>query len=322
MTDTDDRDHGGDDVDDASQADDAPSRSDDRSQDLSDDDVVVHDSPPEWVVLPSPHVVATVATGAVPDIALDALRSVIVPVLGASGRIVDWELTFTGPITTSSAATYWQWRRSWESRWALGPVANLDELRVRARADRRDDALAVLLGELVGSAEQPTAIPAARGDASVAALAALLDRLARTAERGVAVVDEMRPGGRALRTWVPPTGEFMLAASTTSALWLDPVEGLVLVGAHVPHGRCAGIVGYDALGREVRLTCRSGDVVSVAPLDARPLAWLAPTSLRWSVVDVPLVDVWAGTLGNLASAFEAAARAGVPLRVTADVPIV
>ena len=281
--------------------------------------------PPEWVVLPPPEVVATVATGAVPEIALDALRSVIVPVIGASGRIVDWELTFTGPVVTSTVATYWRWRRHWESRWAVGDVATLQALRDRVGAlDEPTDGLVSLLDALAVAPDEPVAVDPRFGEEVLPALSALRAALDGLPERGGGIVDAMaRPRvAGPMRTWVVPASETMVAATTTSSLWIDPNDGLVLVGTVVPGGRCAGIVSYDAVGREVVLRTREGEEVRVGAMDARPLAWLAPTCLRWSVVDLPVVEVFERTFSGLPAAFDAASTAGAPVRLTADVPIV
>lgn len=286
------------------------------------------DGSSDWVVLPPAEVLAVVDVAAVPEIPFAALRGSLVPVRDDAGRLVDWTLIASALDDPEAMATYWQWRRRWRTSWPVGSTANLVAL-VRIAGEIGHGLgphLGALLAALATVEADEVAWPLDDADALLLELDALRLALIDTIEAGpgAGLVDETPGPGRVAglaRTWVPDDVELVLAATGSTAVVVRPWEGLVVLHGG-PHYRAfPGVVHADLVHDPAVVTNDLGEQLELSSDEARPLAWLAPRSLRWHVRTTPLVTVWTSLFVGLPEAVHAAAASGAELRFTTELSV-
>ncbi len=283
-----------------------------------------------WSIFPTSEVLATVATAPVPDIPLADLREALVPQFDDDGHLVDWFITMPPAPGGDTLARYWAWRRNWATFWPVGALGNLANLLDRFGAGSLPLAptLVRVLRQLTSSDDDVT-VGRADADALLVELGALRRSLAAATDTGVGIIDDM-PGKRRTigiaRAFAPPSGDIVLAATETLSVHLRPDDGMVVCqqragasGATLDFVRLRSV---DMRSTPVVMVDADGAQRTVAPFDARPLAWLLPRSLVWHVESIPLIDVWDMLLGRLPIAIGAAAEAHRPLRFTIQSPVV
>jgi len=276
-----------------------------------------------WAVLPPAEVVATVELAPPPEIPLASLRREIVPHHDEGGRLLDWSLV-PSAIDIGTIEAFRTWRTTWRRTWPLGPISNVASL--RRVAERLGCDVGAGLRDVI---ERST--HASGGDVEVdpARATGLVDDLERVrgalaAQRPAAggafgIVDETPSRSRShglVRAWANEPVEVVLAASPVTALLTRGDDGLVLLHDGPRFGSFPRVADVDLLGDHVVVTGDGGRRLELAPEAARPLAWLAPRSVRWRVRDVPLVAVWATLLTGLPDAVRVAAAHGATVRLT------
>jgi hypothetical protein len=146
----------------------------------------------------------------------------------------------------------------------------------------------------------------------------LRDALAKTDVTGLAMVDDT-PGTRTprtLRRWATNLDEVVLAANAQAAVVLRHDGGLVVVADGDSPSEFAGIVHVDLTGEDVLVVNDAGGQLHLPPAQARPLAWLAPSSLRWNLSAIPVIEVWAPLFDGLSRAVDAALGNGQLVSLT------
>ena len=196
------------------------------------------DHPDAWVVLPPAEILATVDIAAVPQIPFASLRSVLLPVRDADGRLVDWHLSATAMDEPETMAEFWSWRRRWRSSWPIGPVSNVAALLRTAEemGHRLGEELHHLLLRLVDAEADDVVFDSDEVaiDELLAQIEALRLALIDTIEAGpgAGIVDDTPSASRQpglSRAWVPDDTEHVLAATATTAVVVRPGDGLVLL---------------------------------------------------------------------------------------------
>ena len=99
----------------------------------------------------------------------------------------------------------------------------------------------------------------------------------------------------------------LLAADRSTAVVVDPTDGLLVIDRATGDRRIADVVETDLRGEVVVVTNRLGDTIELEAAAARPLAWIVPTSLRWKVRPIPEVVVWSAVFSRLPDALSVAA---------------
>lgn len=287
-------------------------------------------SHPTWSIFPTSEVLATVATAPVPDIPLADLREALVPQFDDAGRLVDWFITMPPVPGGDTLARYWAWRRNWATFWPVGSLGNLGNLLDRFSSGSLPLAptLVRVLRQLTSS-DDDIVVGRAETDALLVELVALRRALGAATETGLAIIDDM-PGKRRTigiaRAFAPSTADVVLAATDSLSVHLRPGEGMVVrqqqADAIGPTPDFVRLHSVDMRRSPVVVVNEDGARRTVAPFDARPLAWLLPRSLAWHIEPIPLIDVWDLLLGRLPIAIAAAAEAHRPVRFTTLSPIV
>jgi len=273
------------------------------------------------VYLPSAEILAIVAVEEVPDVAPPSLRGLVVA-LSDNGRNVDWKLSTEASLQAGVIREYWSWRRRWTMSWSIAPTSNL--LALIDIAGRSGHVLGpdlqAILDRMCTAEYEDVAFDPAAFDDLIPQLDALRDVLVNSADVavGLELIDDTpgRPPGRTLRRLVTNAPESVLAASADTAVMLRRDEGLVVVHGDDLASEVGGITHVDLTGDEVVVVNHAGQRTHLAPSQARPLAWLAPNSLRWNVRQIPVVDVWAPLFDGLPHAVEAALWSGNSVNLT------
>ena len=273
-----------------------------------------------WAVFPPPSLIARVIVGPVPDIPLASLAAFIEPVVDDEGRVVDWVFRRDGSYDAVDLKTYAEWRGSWERAWDLGPATNLQSLQ-RVVTDMDDvPRVAALLAGLVAQPEAERIEPSTVTDL-ITQLEAVRAAIAGEGREGTAIVDQT-PRRQSVvgfsRTWTTPAEPELLAANTTTAVLIDPTDGLVVVERSTGARRIAGVIETDLRGEVVVVTNRWGETVELEAAAARPLAWIVPAALRWKVRPIPEVVVWTGLFALLPDALRVAAATDAVISFTVD----
>ncbi len=279
-------------------------------------------------MLPPAEVLAVVDLAAVPEIPFAALRGSLLAIRDDAGRIVDWHLVASALADPEAMATYWQWRRRWRTSWPIGSVANIVAL-VRIAAEIGHGLgrhLGGLLDALTTVEGEDVAVPLDDTDALLVELDALRLALIDTVEAGpgAGLVDETPGPGRVAglaRTWVPDDIELVLAATGSTAVVVRPWEGLVVLHGGPHYRSFPGVVHVDLVHDPAVITNDLGEHLELTSDEARPLAWLAPRSVRWHVRTTPLVTVWTSLFVGLPDAVHAACSVGSDLRFTTEMPL-
>jgi hypothetical protein len=269
--------------------------------------------------LPSAEVLAVVPIDQVPEVAPPPLRGLIVG-LSDNGRIVDWKLSTSASLQPGVINEYWAWRRQWTATWPMGPTSNLLALIEMARRVGHAigaDLLSVLDRMCTADYEDVSFDPAELGDL-VPQLQDLQDALTRVevGAQGLVMIDDT-PGRqpRPLRRWVTNVHEIVLAANSQAGVILRHDDGIVVVHGEEMSAEFGRVVHVDLTGDEVVVVNATGDRLQLAPSHARPLAWLAPNSLRWNIREIPLVEVWTPLFDGLPPAVATALRDGQLVRL-------
>lgn len=279
-------------------------------------------------MLPPAEVLAVVDVAAVPEIPFAALRGSLVAVRDDDGRLVDWQLIASALADPEAMATYWQWRRRWRTSWPIGSVANVVAL-VRIAAEIGHGLgphLGGLLAALATVEDDEVCWPLDEADALLGELDALRLALIDTVEAGpgAGLVDETPGPGRVAglaRTWVPDDIELVLAATGSTAVVVRPWDGLVVLHGGPHYRSFPGVVHADLVHDPAVVTNDLGERLELSADEARPLAWMAPRSLRWHVRTTPLVTVWTTLFVGLPDAVQAARSVGSDLRFTTEMPL-
>jgi hypothetical protein len=276
-------------------------------------------------LLPPPEVQAVVTVGPVPSTPTASLREAVEPLLDR-GRIVGWKLTHSTALRTGRVAEFLAWRRAWATSWSMGPVANVHALLDTAALIGLDvgEDLRSALGHmcLAERGEEEFAVTGA--DLLDTQVEALVEALTTTSAHahGVAIIDDTvvsRSASRVLRTWVAPRSQVLLTATTVTSVVLDPQDGLVILYGDPRTVALRRVVQVDLTGAQALITNQSGQQLEMPSDHARPIAWLAPNSVRWHLGEIPLVEVWRSLFEGLPHAVSTARRAGTSVRFTTDV---
>jgi len=272
-----------------------------------------------WVVFPPPPLVARVIVGPVPDMPPAGLADFIKPVADDEGRVVDWLFNRDGSDAADLKA-YSEWRRSWERAWELGPLTNLRTLQRIVTGMEDVPRVVALLASLVARPEAARIEPSDVADL-LTQLEAVRAAIAGEGRVGTAIVDQTRRRRSTVgfsRTWTTPDEPELIAANTTTAIFLDPTDGLVVVEQATGLRRITDVVETDLRGEVVVVTNRSGQTIELEAAAARPLAWIVPASLRWMVRPIPEVVVWSGLFARLPDALRVAAATHEVISFTID----
>ena len=274
------------------------------------------------VYLPSAEILAVVAVEEVPESAPPSLRGLVVA-LSNDGRTVDWKLSAAASLQSGVITEFWSWRRRWTATWSMGPTSNvlglIDIARRCGHALGPD--LQSILDRMCTADYEDVAFDPADFVALIPQLGELRDALTTTnvAAVGLAMIDDT-PGqqspARTLRRWVTNVHELVLAANAEAGVILRHDDGLVVVHGEDMSSEFGGIVHVDLTGDEAVLVNDAGQRMHLAPSEARPLAWLAPNSLRWNVREIRVVDVWTPLFDGLPRAVDAALWSGNIVNLT------
>ena len=180
--------------------------------------------------------------------------------------------------------------------------------------------MVALLAALVARPEAERIEPSDVADL-LTQLDAVRAAIAGEGREGTAIVDQT-PRRRSTvgfsRTWTTPAEPELLAANTTTAVLVDPTDGLVVVEQATKLRRITDVVETDLRGEVVVVTNRSGETIELEAAAARPLAWIVPASLRWKVRPIPEVVVWSGLFARLPDALRVAAATDEVISFTID----
>ena len=280
------------------------------------------ETPHHGIYLPSAEILAVVAVDDVPEDAPPSLQGLIVAHRD-NGQTLDWKLSATAALQAGVVNEFWSWRRRWTASWSMGPTSNvlaLIDVARRCQFTLGSDLLSILDRMCTADYEDIVFDPA-ESEQLIPQLAELRRVLMTTdvAAIGVAMVDDTRRHNsheQLLRRWVTNVHEVVLAANAQTGVLLRHEDGLVVVYGKEMASEFGGIVHVDLTGDEVVMVNEAGERMHLAPSEARPLAWLAPTSLRWNVREIPLVDVWTPLFDGLPRAVEAALSRGNVVNLT------
>lgn len=218
-----------------------------------------------------------------------------------------------------------EWRSTWERTWAIDPLPHLRRLVAIARADALDPPVPVVerIAHTLGRTSDDATVGVDRLDDLAAELASLRSYVVARDATGIGIVDRT-PGAERnglAAAWPECVRRTTVAADHEVQIVTDPSNELrlrVLAGAEA--GREIDVedveFGHDVVvvtGRRGRLT--------LAPTQARPLAWIVPGSTAWRVRAIPEVLAWARTFAGLEECIADAAVRAQPVRVTARRPI-
>lgn len=279
--------------------------------------------PNSWVRLPPPDVLAVVVTAPVPDIPPSALRDVLEPAV-VDRHVTGWALADIAGGRPEVFAEYWAWRRTWSSTWSMGPADHLRALLDTVARLHLDlgATLPPTIRSMCRAEHDEEALPAIGAEAQASIIADLADLrtiLASVANSGGAIIDDMglpSRGASVLRTWPDVDEEVILAANDVTSVVIEPGAALsVIHGEPVAHA-FRDLLAADLTGERVLLVDATGDTLGLTPSQSRPLAWLAPGSLRWHVERIALVEVWRPLFDGLPAAIAAARSAGTGVRFT------
>jgi hypothetical protein len=279
-----------------------------------------------WVHLPPTELLAAVQLQPTPDIPLASIRELIRPLHDEHGELIDWLLVASGFEHTDAVADYWRWRNSWRRHWPIGPISNVESLRdaIDEIEHDLDRALDRLLTSVVVAAGRPTVVDADEAPELLAELATVRLALSVDERLGHGIVDDMPVASRAeglARTWSVPSlerGETILAGTPSSAVVLRPGTGLAVLHGGPPFDVFEGVTAVDLRGETAIALNDRGASLRLDLLDARPLAWLVPRSLRWHVRAIPIVAVWALVFDGLGAALRACELAGEPMVISGE----
>ncbi|HWM18471.1 MAG TPA: hypothetical protein VNO51_02205 [Ilumatobacteraceae bacterium] len=272
-------------------------------------DEIIEDVAGDVVVFPSPPLLATVIVDLVPDIALASLADFVDPVTDDAGRVVDWEFGRTQGYDAADLKAFRVWRDTWERTWDLGPLSNLVALQRIVSGVADVPRVAALLEALVAQPETVRIESSAASDVP-AQLDALRAAIVALGREGTAIVDQT-PRRRATvgfsRTWGTPAVPELIAADRATVIVIDPADGLVVVERATGARRITDVVEADLRGEVVIVTNDRGETIELEAAAARPLAWLVPASVRWTVRPIPEVVVWSALFVRLPDALSVAA---------------
>ena len=277
--------------------------------------------------VPSAEVLAVVPFDRVPETVPASLGDTVVAVY-ENDRTVDWKLSAESALRPGVVAEFWSWRRAWTESWTMGPTTNVSALidvarRIGYTIGR--DVLSVL--DRITTAEYEDAlVDPLDFPETIVQLDHLRDALTSSAADalGIALVDTTYSGkrpARTLRRWATLATEIVLSSNEHVAVVLHPGSGLVLRHGAGHTRELADIAHVDLRGDEVLVENGAGKKLRLAPSHARPLAWLAPNSIRWDVRRIPLAEVWTPLFEGLPTAVAAARAAGGTIRFTSDIVV-
>lgn len=282
--------------------------------------------PDTWVVLPAPELVAVVRVAPAPHIPLASLRDLLTPAYDEHGVLIDWLLFGSGFERNDAVADYVAWRSAWRPQWPIGPIGNLASLLVEV-ADIDHDlgrTLDELLLQVIRAGGESLTVPAGRAAALLAELETVRLALSVDPRRGAGIVDDMPAltrGGGLSRTWAPPSDETVLAATSSTAVVVRPGTGLTVLHGGPAHVAFPGVTGVDLRGDTVVIGNDRGASLRLDQHDSRPLGWLVPRSLRWHVVDIPLLTVWTPLFVGLTAALRTSLHHGEPVVITSEIGV-
>jgi len=277
--------------------------------------------------LPSAEVLAVVPFDRVPETVPASLGDTVVAVF-ENDRTVDWKLSAESALRPGVVAEFWSWRRAWTESWSMGPTTNVSaviEVARRIGYTIGRDLLSVL--DRIATADYEDALVDPRQFPDVIEqLGGLRDALTSSAATavGVAMIDATYEGKRpaqTLRRWASLATEVVLSSNEHVAVVLHPASGLVLRHGAAHARELVDVTHVDLRGDQVVVENAAGKKVRLAPSHARPLAWLAPNSIRWNVSRIPLAEVWTPLFEGLPTAVAAARVAGSTIRFTSDIVV-
>jgi hypothetical protein len=272
------------------------------------------------VVFPPPPLVARVVIGHVPDRPLASLADFVAPVVDDAGRILDWVIRRDRAYGASELKAYHEWRAAWERAWELGPLSNVRSLQRIVAAMDGVSHLAALLESLVAEPEAQHIAPSGVAEL-LPELEAVRAAIVAADREGMAIVDQTprrRPIVGFSRTWTAPAEPELLAANTATGVVVDPAEGLVVIDQSNGLRRLAAVLEADLRGEVVVVTNRVGETIELEGAAARPLAWIVPGSVRWSVRPIPEIVVWSALFSRLPDALRVGESTGASLSFTVD----
>ena len=277
----------------------------------------------QWARLPPTEIFAVVATGPVPQIAPIFIRDALTAVVD-EGETVGWRLAPAAALHPELLAEFWAWRRRWTTTWSMGPVTNISALAVAATRLATDVGpdLREALEAMCAAETNDQRFGEAHLEPVLMQTGPLTRVLAEvgTDERGGAIIDDLRqsPTSRALvRCWPPAGDDVLLAAAGSTSVFVRP-DGLAVVHGDPRSHVFAPVASANLTGDAAIIVDAVGRPLVLSADEARPLGWLAPTSLLWHVESIPLADVWADLLRGLAEAATAATLADTAICFTCD----
>lgn len=267
-----------------------------------------------------------VATGPVPQIAPIAIRDALEPVLDANETVLlGWRFASDVAVEPELLAEFWNWRRLWTASWSMGPVSNVASLALTAARLGFD--VGAELGEALHLMCAAELADQHFGDPHLEPLLMQIGPLVRalaavgTTEVGTAIIDDLRHAPTAptlLRCWAPVDDDVLLAAVGSTSVFARR-DGLAVVHGEPRSHVFAPVESANLTGDDAVMLDVHGRQLVLTAEDARPLAWLAPTSLLWHVEPIPLIDVWATLLRGLPEAATAAALGDTSICFTCDI---
>lgn len=280
-------------------------------------------APEAMIRLPSVEVLAVVpAGGSVPPVPPATLADVVVPIL-SEGQIVDWALLTGFLFEVGVVDEFLAWRREWSDTFAVGSLSNIRALLGAARRLGRElDPPLQALHDQLTLTEYNDVIFAPQPYADFAGTLVELRAALHRADGVVAValIDEMRShrcGRAVMRRWARSAVDVVLCADEHVAVELREAGIVVRHGTH-RRSEFVDVRLADLTGDVVVLTDGAGRTVDLVPAQARPLGWLVPTSLRWSVQRIDVDEVWGPMLTAIANAIALARVSGSIVRWTTD----
>ena len=286
-----------------------------------------HAQPRKPALLPSAEVLAVVPIDRVPETVPASLGDTVIAVY-EDDRTVDWKLSAESALRPGVVAEFWSWRRAWTASWSIGPTTNVSAVidvarRIGYTIGR--DLLSVL--DRISTSEYEDALvdPSAFPDL-LEQLDDLRDALTSSAASalGIAMIDATYAGRRpprTLRRWASHANEIVLTANEHVSVVLHPANGLVLRHGEGYSRELVDIAHVDLRGDQVMVENTEGRKIRLAPAHARPLAWLAPNSIRWDVTRIPLAEVWTPLFDGLPTAVAAARLTASTIRFTSDIVV-
>ncbi|MCU1398094.1 MAG: hypothetical protein JWN62_1203 [Acidimicrobiales bacterium] len=271
--------------------------------------------------VPPVDILAMVPTGDVPQQAPAAIAGSVEPVID-DGRVVDWTVSAADLLQPGATAAFWAWHRTWARTWSLGPATNVHALLESCTRHGYEihPALRPILDQLCSEDQARATLPVLDAEAVADQIRLLETTLLQlpSGERGVEILDETfaaKPPRR-LRIWAAGEHDTVLSANDAITVCISRRWGLL-----VRHGRrhqevFAEVARVDLTGDIVRVTNTSQGELLLSPAEARPLSWLAPSSLRSSVHSVPIARAWTPLFVDLPAALAAAQRCRTVVRLS------